>query len=136
MPKSNVLIKVIVLYDTLVQKLMVTTRPPGTGFLYQARWDWLKKELADGDAAGQLMIIRYAHTDWRSNPAGLSTERRRHPQNAVNISGTDCGTSQPSESPHVGYLVTSSPQYGQSFSNRRHPQLSGGFWQVATSIAS
>ena len=55
-PKSDIPIKVIVLDDTQKED----DGSPGIhghGFLDQARWAWLKKELAAGDAAGQLMII-------------------------------------------------------------------------------
>ena len=55
-PKSTIPIKVIVLDDTQRED-DGSTDIHGHGFLDQARWDWLKKELADGDAAGQLMII-------------------------------------------------------------------------------
>ena len=55
-PKSTIPIKVIVLDDTQ-RKTTALADIHGHGFLDQARWDWLKKELADGDAAGQLMII-------------------------------------------------------------------------------
>jgi metallophosphoesterase (TIGR03768 family) len=55
-PKSNVPIKVIVLDDTQKED-DGSADIHGHGFLDQARWAWLKKELADGDAAGQLMII-------------------------------------------------------------------------------
>ena len=82
-PKSNVPIKVIVLDDTQMET-DGSTGIHGYGFLDQARWDWLKKELADGDAAGQLMIIA-AHI-----PIGVDnsfTEWWPDPQNAVTISG-------------------------------------------------
>jgi metallophosphoesterase (TIGR03768 family) len=55
-PKSTVPIKVIVLDDTQKED-DGSADIHGHGFLDQARWTWLKKELADGDAAGQLMII-------------------------------------------------------------------------------
>ena len=55
-PKSTIPIKVIVLDDTQRED-DGSADVHGHGFLDQARWDWLKKELADGDAAGQLMII-------------------------------------------------------------------------------
>ena len=58
----------------------------GHGFLDQARWDWLKKELADGDTAGQLMIIA-AHI-----PIGVEVTAPKSemgwwvdPQNAVTL---------------------------------------------------
>jgi metallophosphoesterase (TIGR03768 family) len=55
-PKSNIPIKVIVLDDTQRDDDGVATIH-GRGFLDQARWTWLKNELAAGDAADQLMII-------------------------------------------------------------------------------
>ena len=56
MPKPAFPLKVIVLDDTQRED---DGSPDihGHGFLDPARWDWLKKELAAGDAAGQLMII-------------------------------------------------------------------------------
>jgi len=82
-PKSNVPIKVIVLDDTQMET-DGSTGVHGYGFLDRARWDWLKKELADGDAAGQLMVIA-AHI-----PIGVDnsfTGWWPDPQNAVTISG-------------------------------------------------
>ncbi len=55
-PNPVVPIKVIVLDDTQ-KEYDGSLDIHGHGFLDQERWDWLKKELADGDAAGQLMII-------------------------------------------------------------------------------
>jgi metallophosphoesterase (TIGR03768 family) len=55
-PKSNIPMKVIVLDDTQKED-DGSYDIHGHGFMDQARWSWLKKELADGDAAGQLMII-------------------------------------------------------------------------------
>ncbi|GAB1401460.1 TIGR03767 family metallophosphoesterase [Elusimicrobiota bacterium] len=55
-PKSDIPIKVIVL-DNTQNEDDGSADIHGHGFLDQARWDWLKKELADGDSAGQLMII-------------------------------------------------------------------------------
>jgi len=56
----------------------------GHGFLDRVRWEWLKKELADGDAAGQLMIIA-AHA-----PIGVEADKSEmgwwpDPQNAVTL---------------------------------------------------
>jgi metallophosphoesterase (TIGR03768 family) len=56
MPKSTIPIKVIVLDDTQRED-DGSADIHGHGFLDQARYDWLKKELAGGQAAGQLMII-------------------------------------------------------------------------------
>ncbi len=55
-PKSNIPLKVIVL-DNTQKEDDGSVDIHGHGFLDQARWTWLKKELTDGDAAGQLMII-------------------------------------------------------------------------------
>jgi metallophosphoesterase (TIGR03768 family) len=55
-PKSKLPLKVIVLDDTQRED-DGSYDIHGHGFLDKARWAWLKKELADGDAAGQLMII-------------------------------------------------------------------------------
>lgn len=85
LPKSNVPIKIIVLDDTQSETDMDTSIH-GHGFLDQARWDWLKKELADGDAAGQLMIIA-AHIPIGVQPDGTFTEWWTDPQNAVDING-------------------------------------------------
>ncbi len=56
MPKPAIPLKVIVLDDTQRED-DGSADIHGHGFLDQARWQWLKKELANGDAAGQLMII-------------------------------------------------------------------------------
>jgi metallophosphoesterase (TIGR03768 family) len=55
-PKPSIPIKVIVLDDTQRED-DGSADIHGHGFLDQDRWDWLQKELADGDTAGQLMII-------------------------------------------------------------------------------
>ncbi|HPT39880.1 MAG TPA: TIGR03768 family metallophosphoesterase, partial [Candidatus Omnitrophota bacterium] len=55
-PKSTIPVKVIVLDDTQKED-DGSADIHGHGFLDQARWDWLRKELSAGDAAGQLMII-------------------------------------------------------------------------------
>jgi len=55
-PKSNIPLKVIVLDDTQREDDK-SVDIHGHGFLDDARWDWLQAELADGQAANQLMII-------------------------------------------------------------------------------
>jgi metallophosphoesterase (TIGR03768 family) len=55
-PKSEIPIKVIVLDDTQRDDDGAASIH-GHGFLDQERYDWLRGELASGDAAGQLMII-------------------------------------------------------------------------------
>ena len=58
----------------------------GHGFLDQARWAWLKKELADGDAAGQLMIIA-AHVPINVEVTAPNSEMGwwLNPENAVTL---------------------------------------------------
>lgn len=82
-PKSAVPLKVIVLDDTQRDD---DGSPDihGHGFLDQARWDWLKKELAEGDASGELMIIA-AHVPIGVQPARSEMEWWLDPQNAVTL---------------------------------------------------
>jgi len=84
-PKSNLPIKVIVL-DNTQKEDDGSIDIHGHGFLDKTRWAWLKKELADGDAAGQLMIIA-AHI-----PIGVEVTAPKSemgwwtdPQNAVTL---------------------------------------------------
>lgn len=83
LPKSTIPTKVIVLDDTQREDDS-SADIHGHGFLDRVRWAWLKKELADGDAAGQLMIIA-AHV-----PIGVEVTAPKSemgwwtdPQNAV-----------------------------------------------------
>ncbi len=55
-PKSDIPLKVIVLDDTQRED-DGSVDIHGHGFLDEARWAWLQAELADGQAANQLMII-------------------------------------------------------------------------------
>ena len=84
-PKSTIPIKVIVLDDTQRED-DGSADIHGHGFLDQARWDWLKKELADGDAASQLMIIA-AHVPIGVEPTSPTSEMGwwTDPQNAVTL---------------------------------------------------
>lgn len=84
-PKSNVPLKVIVL-DNTQKENSGSVDIHGHGFLDEERWAWLKKELADGSAAGQLMIIA-AHV-----PIGVEVTAPNSqmgwwtdPQNAVTL---------------------------------------------------
>jgi metallophosphoesterase (TIGR03768 family) len=84
-PKSTIPIKVIVLDDT--QKEDDNSADiHGHGFLDQTRWDWLKQQLADGDAAGQLMIIA-AHIPINVEVTAPRSEMGwwTDPQNAVTL---------------------------------------------------
>ncbi len=87
MPKSNIPIKVIVLDDTQKED-DGSADIHGHGFLDAARWVWLKKELADGDSAGQLMIIA-AHIPINVEVTGNTSAGEMgwwlNPQNAVTL---------------------------------------------------
>jgi metallophosphoesterase (TIGR03768 family) len=84
-PKSTVPIKVIVLDDTQKED-DDSADIHGHGFLDQARWAWLKKELADGDAAAQLMIIA-AHVPINVEVTAPNSQMGwwLNPQNAVTL---------------------------------------------------
>ena len=84
-PKATVPIKLIVLDDTQKED-DGSADIHGHGFLDQARWTWLKKELADGDAAGQLMIIA-AHVPINVEPTAPNSEMGwwLDPQDAVTL---------------------------------------------------
>src|SRR5665647_633414 len=84
-PKPTVPIKVIVLDDTQKED-DGSADIHGHGFLDQARWTWLKKELAGGDAAGQLMIIA-AHVPINVEVTAPNSEMGwwPNPQNAVTL---------------------------------------------------
>jgi metallophosphoesterase (TIGR03768 family) len=88
-PKSNIPIKVIVLDDTQKED-DGSYDIHGHGFLDQQRWAWLKKELAAGDAAGQLMIIA-AHIPINVEVTGNTSAGEMgwwlNPQNAVTLQG-------------------------------------------------
>lgn len=84
-PKSSVPLKVIVLDDTQNEN-DGSLDIHGHGFLDHARWAWLKKELSDGDAAGQLMIIA-AHVPISVEVTAPRSEMGwwTDPQNAVTL---------------------------------------------------
>lgn len=84
-PKSTIPIKVIVLDDTQRED-DGSFGIHGHGFLDQARWDWLKKELSAGDAADQLMIIA-AHIPISVEETAPTSEMGwwMDPQNAVTL---------------------------------------------------
>ncbi|MCX5748882.1 MAG: TIGR03768 family metallophosphoesterase [Candidatus Saganbacteria bacterium] len=70
-PKPGLPLKVIVLDDTDPDDSDYTYLHVH-GYLDHARWIWLKQQLADGDSAGQLMIIA-AHVPIGVEPASSST---------------------------------------------------------------
>jgi metallophosphoesterase (TIGR03768 family) len=86
-PKANIPLKVIVL-DNTQKEDSGSVDIHGHGFLDAARWAWLKKELADGTAAGQLMIIA-AHIPIGVEVTAPNSEMGwwTDPQNAVTLPG-------------------------------------------------
>ena len=84
-PKSDLPLKVIVLADTQNEN-DGSDDIHGHGFLDQTRYSWLKKELADGQSAGQLMIIA-AHIPIAVEPDHSEVEWWLSPLNAVTLSG-------------------------------------------------
>jgi metallophosphoesterase (TIGR03768 family) len=129
-PKSTIPIKIIALDDTQLGN-DGSADIHGHGFLDQARWEWLKKELADGQAAGQLMIIA-AHIPIGVQPDNTELEWWNNPQNAVTL-------------PDLLKELENSPNLIMWISGHRHlntikafvstdtarPEC--GFWQVETS---
>ena len=132
-PKATLPLKVIVLDDTQRED-DGSPDVHGHGFLDQARWDWLKKELAAGDAAGQLMIIAahvpidvevtapHSEMGWWTDPQnvvslpGLLAELQSHPNFILWISGhRHLNTVKAFQSPNPAHA----------------PEK--GFWQVETS---
>jgi metallophosphoesterase (TIGR03768 family) len=82
-PRAGFPLKVIVLDDTQSETDGDTTIH-GHGYLDQARYDWLKRELKAGDEAGQLMIIA-AHIPIGVQPPGSFMEWWASPLNAVRL---------------------------------------------------
>ncbi len=136
-PKSNIPVKVIVLDDTQIEN---DGSPDihGHGFLTKDRWNWLKKELADGDAAGQLMIIA-AHIPIGVMPNGSELEWWINPQpgpdspaNAVDINEL---VAELQKHPNLLMWVAGHRHVNtvKAFisTDPNHPE--NGFWQVETS---
>jgi metallophosphoesterase (TIGR03768 family) len=132
-PKSNIPLKVIVL-DNTQQEDSGSVDIHGHGFLDSVRWAWLKKELADGSAAGQLMIIA-AHVPIGVEVTAPNSEMGwwTDPQNAVTL-------------PDLITELQSHPNFIMWIAGHRHlntvkafvsPDPVGapekGFWQVETS---
>jgi metallophosphoesterase (TIGR03768 family) len=126
-PKSTIPIKVIVLDDTQRED-DGSADIHGHGFLDQGRYDWLKKELADGQAAGQLMIIA-AHSPIGVEKSGSELGWWNDPRNAV--SQTDLVSE-----------LQKHPNFMLWIAGHRHVNTvkafpgttpENGFWQVETS---
>jgi metallophosphoesterase (TIGR03768 family) len=129
-PSSTMPVKIIALDDTQTEN-DGSADIHGHGFLDQARWEWLKQELADGQAAGQLMIIA-AHIPIGVEPDNTEVEWWNNPLNAVTL-------------PDLLKELESYPNLIMWISGHRHlntvkafvstdparPEC--GFWQVETS---
>jgi len=129
-------IKVIVL-DNTQRGDDDSTKIHGHGFLDQYRWEWLKAELAAGDAAGQLMIIaahvpigvakKGSYMEWfdnSDNPSSIQnavtlpellSELHSHPNLLMWIAGHR----------HVNVV--------KAFASDDDSKPERGFWQVETS---
>jgi metallophosphoesterase (TIGR03768 family) len=142
-PKLTIPIKVIVLDDTQREDDGATSIH-GRGFLDKARWAWLKKELAAGDAANQLMIIAAhipigvsphakdllgndTYMDWYDTSANPSTM-----QNAVDLPGL---LAELHSHPNLLMWIAGHRHVNtvKAFVTDVSTQPERGFWQVETS---
>ena len=139
LPKPNLPLKVIVL-DNTQREDDGSSDIHGHGFLDLPRWNWLKAELAAGDAAGQLMIIAahipIAVDETNPPPAGktssmgwwVNPDANSPIQNEVNL-------------PDLVSELHRHPNLLMWLSGHRHvnvvkafvaPQPENSFWQVET----
>ena len=129
-PKSTMPIKVIVLDDTQMET-DGSADFHGHGFLDQARWDWLKAELADGDADGQLMIIA-AHIPIGVEKSGSELGWWNDAQNAVTLPAL---IAELESHPNLLMWISGHRHFNtvKAFvsTDPTHPE--NGFWQVETS---
>ena len=130
-PKSTIPIKVIVLDDTQKEDDN-STDVHGHGFLNSTRWAWLKKELAAGDAANQLMIIA-AHIPINVEVTATTSEMGWwvDPQNAVTLDGL---VAELQSHPNLIMWLSGHRHLNtvKAFvsTDSSHPEY--GFWQVET----
>jgi len=127
LPKSTLPIKVIVL-DNTQREDDGSYDIHGYGFLDAARWTWLKKELTDGQAKGQLMIIA-AHIPIGVEKSGSKLGWWENSRNAVSQKDL---IAELHKYPNLilwiaghRHLNTIKPFPGENPEN--------GFWQVETS---
>jgi metallophosphoesterase (TIGR03768 family) len=148
-PKSNIPLKVIVLDDTQRED-DGSVDIHGHGFLDAARWAWLQAELAQGQAANQLMIIAAhipiavvniaAETEWwlggnksASEPKPLG-DASTDTQNAVDLAGL---VQKLWETPNL-LMWIAGHRHLNTVKAFKSPTLydttpESGFWQVETS---
>ncbi|GFE62895.1 TIGR03768 family metallophosphoesterase [Geobacter sp. AOG2] len=145
-PKSDIPIKVIVL-DNTQREDDGSISIHGHGFLDQARWDWLKAELAAGDAtatdAGQLMIIA-AHIpisvqkagtwmEWFDNTAAPASPASPSPMaNAVTLADL---LAELHSHPNLLMWIAGHRHVNavKAFASPDPSAPENGFWQVETS---
>lgn len=143
-PKSTLPLKVIVL-DNTQREDDGSPDIHGHGFLDLQRWNWLKAELAAGDAAGQLMVIA-AHiplaVEETNPPAPLPAGKKQSPmgwwvnpdptapvQNAVDLPGLIAELHR-----HPNLLLwLSGHRHLNTVKAFAGPTPQTGFWQVETS---
>jgi metallophosphoesterase (TIGR03768 family) len=126
-PKPAVPIKVIVLDDTQRED-DGSVDIHGHGFLDQARWDWLRKELAAGQAAGQLMIIA-AHVPIGVEKSGSEMGWWNDARNAV--TQTDLINELQSHPNFILWIAGHRHLNNVKAFSGATPE--NGFWQVETS---
>lgn len=144
-PKSNIPVKVIVLDDTQDEDDH-SISIHGHGYLNQARWDWLRAELAAGDAhgtdAGYLMIIA-AHApisvqkagsfmEWYDNALLPGDGIHALKPNAVNLSGL---LAELHNHPNLLMWIAGHRHVNtvKAFTTDNASFPERGFWQVETS---
>lgn len=143
-PKSTLPLKVIVL-DNTQREDDGSPDIHGHGFLDLRRWNWLKAELAAGDAAGQLMVIA-AHiplaVEETNPPPVLPAGKKQSPmgwwvnpdptapvQNAVDLPGLIAELHR-----HPNLLLwLSGHRHLNTVKAFAGPTPQTGFWQVETS---
>jgi len=144
-PRSTVPLKVIVLDDTQRED-DGSVDIHGHGFLDETRWAWLQAELADGQAANQLMIIAAhipiavvnpgAETEWWlgaydavTNPHGDQTTQTK---NAVDLAGLVTALQN---TPNLLMWIAGHRHVNhvKAFVSPDPASPERGFWQVETS---
>jgi metallophosphoesterase (TIGR03768 family) len=143
LPKSNLPLKMIVL-DNTQREDDGSTDIHGHGFLDLPRWNWLKAELAAGDAAGQLMIIA-AHiplaVDETNPPPVLPPNTPQSPMGWWVNPNASAPVQNAVSLPDLISELHSHPNLLLWLAGHRHvnvvkafvaPQTENSFWQVET----
>ena len=137
LPNPSVPLKVIALDDTQ-SELDGSHDIHGHGFLDKQRWNWLKRELADGQAANQLMIIA-AHIPIGVSSIGSATEwwESSHDPNATMSNAVDLKglVAELQNAPNVLMWIAGHRHLNtvKAFRSLDDSKPERGFWQVETS---